>query len=130
MVGQDSAWRKSALFFVQMDESTRQLCTKQIIHLQWMTSLDNLSCSYGELLFRPEWKQKRLQILSRDNYTCQFCGATDKKALQVHHRQYHYISRLEKFKDPWDYPDECLITICKKCHDKGHSQYKVPKIAI
>lgn len=48
-----------------------------------MVSLDRLNCSYGELLFRPEWKQKRKQILARDNYTCQFCGANDKKALQV-----------------------------------------------
>lgn len=93
-----------------------------------MVLLDKLNCSYGELLFRPEWKLKREQILLRDNYTCQFCGSTQKNELQVHHRQYHYISRLGIFKKPWDYPDECLITICKCCHDKGHSKYKIPKI--
>lgn len=95
-----------------------------------MVSLDRLNCSYGELLFRPEWKQKRKQILARDNYTCQFCGANDKKALQVHHRQYLFVSRLNSFRKPWDYPDECLITVCKKCHDRGHAQYKIPKIKI
>lgn len=95
-----------------------------------MVSLDKLNCSYGELLTRPEWKSKRLQILARDNYTCQICGSTDKKTLQVHHRQYHYVVRLCAFKKPWDYPDECLITICKRCHDRGHVQYKVPKIKI
>lgn len=95
-----------------------------------MTSLDDLNCSYGELLFRPEWRQRRAQILTRDNYICQFCGSKDKKTLQVHHRQYHYIARLAKFQDPWDYSDECLITICKRCHDKGHALYKVPKIKI
>ncbi len=93
-----------------------------------MVSLDKLNCSYGVLLFRPEWRQKRELILARDNYTCQFCGTTDNSLLQVHHRQYHYVCRLGKFKDPWDYPDECLITICKRCHDRGHAQYKVPKI--
>ncbi len=95
-----------------------------------MVSLDKLSCSYEELLSRPEWKQKRKRILLRDNYTCQFCGATSKSELQVHHRQYHYIARLGIFKQPWDYPDECLITICKKCHNRGHSLYNVPKIKI
>lgn len=93
-----------------------------------MKSLDSLNCSYGELLFRPEWKQKRAQILFRDNYTCQFCGSTNRESLQVHHRQYHFINRLEKFKDPWDYPEECLITICKRCHDRGHAQFKVPNL--
>lgn len=91
-------------------------------------SLEKLDCSYGALLLRPEWKLKRQRILRRDNYTCQFCGATTD--LQVHHRQYHYIGRLEMFKDPWDYPDECLITICRRCHNRGHAKYKVPRIKI
>lgn len=92
--------------------------------------LDREHSSYGQLLLRPEWKRKRLRILARDNYTCQFCGATDRSKLQVHHRQYHYVVRLDTFRMPWQYPDKCLITICKSCHDKGHSQYKVPKIKI
>lgn len=95
-----------------------------------MTPLDNLNCSYRELLFRAEWKEKRLHILQRDNYTCQFCGCVDKNQLQVHHRQYHYVIRLGVLKAPWDYPDRCLITICKQCHDKGHAQYKIPIIKL
>lgn len=70
-----------------------------------MALLDKEHCSYGELLFRPEWKRKREHILARDNYTCQFCGETDRKKLQVHHRQYHFVKRLEVFKMPWQYPD-------------------------
>ena len=91
-----------------------------------MALLDGKHCSYGELLFRPEWRLKREIILARDNYTCQFCGAQED--LQVHHRQYHYVERLRIFKLPWDYPSECLITICQRCHSKGHSAYEIPTI--
>jgi hypothetical protein len=31
---------------------------------------------------------------------------------------------------PWDYTDNLLITLCEKCHQKGHKQYKVPTIYI
>lgn len=91
-----------------------------------MAILEGKHASYGELLFRSEWKEKRQQILKRDQYTCQFCGCQDKSILQVHHRQYHFIDRLDRFKMPWEYPDSCLITICKRCHDRGHNQYQIP----
>lgn len=93
-----------------------------------MAILEGKHASYGELLLRPEWKQRRIAILERDGYTCQFCGCTDRSILHVHHRQYHYIDRLDVFRMPWEYPDQCLITICKNCHNKGHYQYRVPTI--
>ena len=91
-----------------------------------MALLDGKHCSYGELLFREEWKVKREMILIRDNHTCQFCGSQEN--LQVHHRQYHFVERLGVFKLPWDYPNECLITICEKCHNKGHCVHEIPTI--
>lgn len=93
-----------------------------------MSILEGKHASYNELLFRQEWKDKRQQILIRDNYTCQFCGNTDKSKLHVHHRQYHFIERLDTFCNPWEYPDECLITICTNCHTRGHAKYEVPII--
>lgn len=93
-----------------------------------MATFEGKYAVYTELLLRPEWKERRIGILERDQYTCQFCGSQERATLQVHHRQYHYIARLDSFKAPWEYPDQCLITICKNCHDKGHRQYRVPII--
>lgn len=83
--------------------------------------------TYGALLFRPEWRAKREEILRRDK-NCVICnGAT---ALQVHHRQYHFIVRENKFRLPWEYSDNLLITLCESCHKRGHSKFKVPTINI
>lgn len=38
--------------------------------------------SYNELLEKPEWKQKREEILERDNHTCQRCGMDEKLKLK------------------------------------------------
>lgn len=65
--------------------------------------------SYKEKLLDPEWQKKRFQILDRDKGTCQLCQDITTE-LQVHHKTYTYG------KEPWDYPDDNLITYCKHCH--------------
>lgn len=66
--------------------------------------------SYSEKLRDPRWQKKRLEILSRDEWTCQFCG--DKEStLNVHHLIY------EQNKNPWEYQDYFLITLCEGCHE-------------
>ena len=67
--------------------------------------------SYAELLKDPRWQKKRLEIMQRDNFTCQHCLATG-KSLQVHHLVY------EKGKKPWEYEDDELITLCENCHQE------------
>jgi hypothetical protein len=84
--------------------------------------------TYGAFLFRPEWKAKREEILIRDAYSCIICKGSLK--LQVHHRQYHFIVRENKFKLPWEYSGNLLITLCESCHKRGHSKFKVPTINI
>ncbi|NJK94736.1 MAG: HNH endonuclease [Bacteroidales bacterium] len=79
---------------------------------------------YGGALFDPKWKAKRAEILARDKNKCVICGSD--KDLQVHHRQYHFLERLNVFKDPWEYEDKLMITLCNSCHNRGHRQYKVP----
>jgi len=64
---------------------------------------------YLKQLRDPRWQKKRLEILNRDNFTCQHCLCKDKE-LQVHHRYY------EKDKLAWEYDDNCFITLCKDCH--------------
>jgi len=65
--------------------------------------------SYSEKLKDPRWQKRRLEILNRDNFTCQVCGDT-KNTLHVHHKKY--------FKEPWDAANWALITLCSSCHSR------------
>lgn len=81
---------------------------------------------YGAALFDPRWKSKRLEILARDSNKCVLCKSSE--SLQVHHRQYHFSESLNAFKNPWQYDDYLMITLCEHCHKQGHRLYKVPII--
>lgn len=81
--------------------------------------------SYEELLNCEEWKNKREEILARDNYECQYCH-NNKGILQVHHKYYLKYPNNKKVK-PWEYPNEALITLCDKCHKWEHSK-RNPKV--
>lgn len=65
---------------------------------------------YSEKLRDPRWQKKRLKVLERDGWACRCCGDTE-NMLSVHHRR--YIPKRE----PWDYPDELLVTLCSDCHN-------------
>ena len=69
--------------------------------------------TYSELLKDPRWQKKRLEILNRDNFTCQICGHND-RTLHVHHIHY------KKGKKPCEYDEESLITLCDDCHEEEH----------
>lgn len=70
--------------------------------------------TYSDMLKDPIWQRRRLEILNRDNFTCQKCG-NEKETLHIHHR--HYINGRK----PWDYPDTLLVTLCYKCHKEEES---------
>jgi hypothetical protein len=57
----------------------------------------------------PKWQKRRLEILERDDFTCQKCGDTE-TMLHVHHKVYHRNRKV------WDYKDFDLTTLCKHCH--------------
>lgn len=65
--------------------------------------------SYSEKLRSPAWQRKRLEIFKRDSFTCQICQDT-KTELQIHHKAYL------AGKEPHEYEDYYLITLCKHCH--------------
>jgi len=67
--------------------------------------------SYTEKLNDDRWKKKRSIILERDQCTCQICKAAN-KTLNVHHKYYL------KGREPWDYPNELLVTLCEDCHEE------------
>lgn len=66
--------------------------------------------TYSEKLRDPRWQQKRLKILERDKWQCRACLEKD-KTLHVHHCYY------DNNKEPWDYEDSSLVTLCFECHE-------------
>jgi hypothetical protein len=73
---------------------------------------------YKEQLKHPKWQKKRLEILERDNFTCQLCKDTE-TTLHIHHKEYF------KHKLAWEYEDEYLITMCSHCHNIIESYKKI-----
>lgn len=65
---------------------------------------------YAKKFKDPRWQKKRLEILQRDEFTCKICGDAE-STLHIHHR--NYINGRE----PWEYPDDYLVTLCEKCHE-------------
>lgn len=70
--------------------------------------------SYAEKLKDPRWQKKRLEILNRDEWCCQWC-CDNESMLVVHHLAY------ERGKEPWEYENETLLTLCENCHENDHT---------
>lgn len=66
---------------------------------------------YKEKLLDPRWQKKRLEVLSREDFTCEVCKSTT-KTLHVHHKTYVYG------KDPWDYDELNFQVLCVDCHQE------------
>lgn len=79
-----------------------------------------MQLNYKEQLADSRWLKKKADILLRDNYTCQKCGA--QSHLNVHHLSY------ENGKLAWEYPNEQLVTLCEQCHENVHDVVTYPKI--
>lgn len=70
--------------------------------------------TYSELLRDPRWQRKRLEVLQREDFTCEDCGAKD-KTLNVHHDKYRPGAA------PWEYDASELRCLCEDCHAKEHA---------
>ncbi len=81
------------------------------------------SFKWQNKLREPEWREKREEIFERDHYQCQECGIYgESRNLNCHHIK--YIRDL----NPWDYPDELLITLCEECHAHKHGKESIRDI--
>lgn len=72
---------------------------------------------YSEKLKDPRWQKKRLEVFQRDDFSCQQCGDTE-TTLCVHHLRYM------AGRDPWEYPEEMLLTLCEECHNAEYEGMK------
>lgn len=80
--------------------------------------------SYREKLQDPRWQRKRLKIMERAGYRCEWCG-TDAQldsakrgtvpGLQIHHGWYG------KQVKPWEYEDDSLYCLCDPCHEQAET---------
>jgi len=69
--------------------------------------------TYSDKLKDPRWQELRLEIIARDGHKCVICDETQN--LHVHHGYY-----TSYFKNPWEYEDITLHTLCATCHDRVH----------
>jgi hypothetical protein len=76
-----------------------------------------IQTAYQKKLLDPKWQKKRLEILNRDKWVCRMC-CDGKNTLQVHHK--YYIGG----KNPWEYDDHILVTLCSECHEHETEQAK------
>jgi hypothetical protein len=74
--------------------------------------------NYSDKLKDPRWQKKRLEILNRDEFTCQYCSSNE-NTLHVHHK--YYIPEA----NPWEYNNNALITLCEYCHEQEHTEASV-----
>lgn len=72
---------------------------------------------YSEYLKNPKWQKKRLEILSRDKFSCVVCGngIENDTSLHVHHLSYI------KGRMPWEYDIKDMRVLCKMCHQRIHN---------
>lgn len=66
---------------------------------------------YKVKLLDPRWRCVRQRVIDRDRGECRDCGV--REGLEVHHCV--YIGE-----NPWDTPDEYLVTLCEPCHKERH----------
>jgi hypothetical protein len=80
---------------------------------------------YWKKLSDRRWQRKRLEILERAGFECESCGdASNEKQLHIHHTYY------EKGVEPWEYPEESLMCVCKDCHKRmEHIRLRLLKAA-
>lgn len=107
---------------------------------------------YAELLKTPEWKNRRKEILLRDEEKCTKCNCNSTlkiwgqpvKGMQILGKTVNNKSIIEPIfgekhislhvhhklyvieRSPWNYGDEELITLCFECHMKEHENVVIP----
>ena len=104
----NNCWARSTIWSMESSEPQ-----KQPRKPSEQSSGTTVHQTYEEQLRDPRWLKKRAHILRRDNYKCVLCGADHD--LHVHHTEYR------SGKKAWEHPNSVLVTLCKDCHMKVHS---------
>lgn len=94
----------------------QSLLEKIEYHKAMIDKIEKEPTQYQKLLMKKEWIEKRKEILKLHNKTCDKCGNT--KCLNVHHKYYKFGL------NPWEYPNDAFLVLCKDCHDEIHNILK------
>jgi 5-methylcytosine-specific restriction endonuclease McrA len=71
---------------------------------------------YSDKLKHPKWQMKRLEIFSRDKFRCCLCH---NKEMELHVHHLYYLPDT----DPWNYDNDCYVTLCDDCHNAYHFEF-------
>lgn len=77
--------------------------------------------TYIQKLQDERWKEKRQEVIERDDYKCQRCHRDD-LIFNVHHLQYR------KGREPWEYRNDDLLTLCCDCHEVVNTKTPIGEI--
>lgn len=108
-----------SLLFICLEVSALQIIRNFIIPSGYLET-----DIYENLFQDARWITKRSEIFARDGGVCVICKSSE--SLVVHFRQYHFSRMLRRLVLPWKYENSYLVTLCQKCHEKGHKNYKIP----
>jgi len=106
-----------------------RICPRGVNSHTWRGGISPL---YERIRKHPLYKEWRLMIFGRDNFTCQYCGKRG-TYLHCHHKksfssilQYYEIITLEEVlecEELWNINNG--VTLCKKCHKELHKKLKM-----
>jgi 5-methylcytosine-specific restriction endonuclease McrA len=104
----DKRGRSMSIHIIQTPETTENVCANHPIieairHHMWL----NREYMGKQVLWTREWKKQRLRVLSRDGYTCAYCG---QDATEVD----HIIPRAKGGGHELDN----LVACCKSCNGR------------
>ena len=74
--------------------------------------------SEGRFYKSRYWKEKRSEILDRDNHECQVCKSEGKVSLA---NTVHHIRPIEDRPD-LALDDDNLLSVCAACHNREHPE--------
>jgi hypothetical protein len=78
--------------------------------------------TYSEKLRDSRWQKKRLEVLQREDFKCQWCKkygtVIQGDYVQVHHGYYEFG------RDPWEYDSQSLFCLCEKHHKRAQYESK------
>lgn len=70
------------------------------------------------------WKNKRSEILERDNYECMRCKELGRLSIaQTSVLEVHHIRHLEDYRE-LALNNNNLTTLCRSCHNHCHDRFK------
>ena len=111
---------KQAQWRLNNPERWKQILYKYINKVKKTEKYINIHKKYHEIYM---FGIRRDIILSRDKYTCQYCGTKSVK-LEIHHIDGNGTTKIreERNNDPKN-----LITLCRSCHKKADRKLRLIK---